>query len=66
MAALKLVKRRDVVPVELIDKAQALALFKKKLEAQEDTSNVAELAAVLEYMPLVIVQAAAYISQRVP
>ncbi|KAI4940763.1 hypothetical protein J4E91_011250 [Alternaria rosae] len=66
MAALKLVERRDIVPVEPMDEAQALALFKKKLEAQEDTSDVAELAAVLEYMPLVIVQAAAYISQRVP
>jgi hypothetical protein len=65
-AALKLVEQRDVVPVEPMDEAQALALFGKKLEAQGDNSNVAELAAVLEYMPLAIVQAAAYISQRAP
>jgi tetratricopeptide (TPR) repeat protein len=65
-AALKLVEQRDIVRVEPMDKAQALALFSKKLEAQDDNSNVAELAAVLEYMPLAIVQAAAYISQRAP
>jgi hypothetical protein len=65
-AALKLVEPRDVVSVEPMDETQALALFGKKLEAQGDNSNVAELAAVLEYMPLAIVQAAAYISQRAP
>jgi hypothetical protein len=65
-AALKLVEQRNVVSVEPMDEAQALALFGKKLEAQGDNSKVAELAAVLEYMPLAIVQAAAYISQRAP
>jgi tetratricopeptide (TPR) repeat protein len=65
-AARKLVEQRDTVSVELMDEAQALALFQKKLEAQGDSSDVAELAAVLEYMPLAIVQAAAYISQTAP
>ncbi|RAR04073.1 TPR-like protein [Stemphylium lycopersici] len=65
-AALKLVEPRDIVGVEPMDEAQALALFKKKLEAHEDNSNISELAAALEYMPLAIVQAAAYISQRAP
>jgi hypothetical protein len=49
-----------------MDEAQALALFEKKLGAQGDSGGVAELAAALEYMPLAIVQAAAYISQRAP
>lgn len=37
------------------------------LGAQEDSGDdIAELAAELEFMPLAIVQAAAYISQRAP
>jgi hypothetical protein len=65
-AALKLVNQRDVVNVDPMDEAQALALFEKKLGAQGDSGDVAELATALEYMPLAIVQAAAYISQRAP
>jgi hypothetical protein len=63
-AALKLVEQCDIVLVEPMDEAQALALFEKKLGAQGDSGDVAELAAALEYMPLAIVQAAAYISRR--
>ncbi|KAH8723891.1 hypothetical protein GQ44DRAFT_773477 [Phaeosphaeriaceae sp. PMI808] len=65
-AALKLVEQRDTITVKPMNNEQALALFEKKLGAQEDSGNVAELAAALEYMPLAIVQAAAYILQRVP
>lgn len=65
-AALKLVNQRDVVHVDPMDEAQALALFERKLEAQGDGGNVTQLAAELEYMPLAIVQATAYISQRAP
>src|SRR5947207_12679858 len=49
-----------------MDEAQALALFEKKLGKQYKSQNVAELAAALEFMPLAIVQAAVYISQRAP
>jgi hypothetical protein len=65
-AALKLVERRDIVHVEPIDKAEGLALFEKKLGPQGNNSDAAKLAAELEYMPLAIVQAAAYILQRAP
>ncbi|KAH8723847.1 P-loop containing nucleoside triphosphate hydrolase protein [Phaeosphaeriaceae sp. PMI808] len=65
-AALKLVEPRDVVPVDPMGNAQAQALLKTKLGTQGDDGHVAELAAALEYMPLAIVQAAAYISQRAP
>jgi tetratricopeptide (TPR) repeat protein len=68
-AALKLVDQRDVVLVEPMDKVQALTLFKKKLGAQgnsSDSDDIAELVAALDYMPLAIVQAAAYILQRAP
>jgi hypothetical protein len=65
-AARKLVEQRDIISVEPMDEAQALALFKKKLGAQGESGDVAVLAAALEHMPLAIVQAAAYISQRAP
>ncbi|CAN9281373.1 unnamed protein product [Alternaria alternata] len=65
-AALRLVEGRDVLDVEPMDKEEGVALFKKKLGAQGDSSNIAKLAVTLEYMPLAIVQAAAYISQRSP
>lgn len=63
-AALKLVEQRDIVEVEPMDEQSALALLYKKLGTQADDSRIAELAAALEYMPLAIVQAAAYILQR--
>ncbi|KAH7116236.1 hypothetical protein B0J11DRAFT_443923 [Dendryphion nanum] len=65
-AAMKLVEQRDIIVVEPMDEAQALALFKKKLRAQGDSTEISKLAAALEYMPLAIVQAAAYITQRAP
>ncbi|KAF2790576.1 hypothetical protein K505DRAFT_250898, partial [Melanomma pulvis-pyrius CBS 109.77] len=65
-AALKLVEQRDMIAVQPMDEEQAQALFKKKLGVQGDDSDIAELAAALEYMPLAIVQAAAYISERAP
>ena len=65
-AARKLVEQRNIIRVKPMDKAEGRALFEKKLGAQEDSDNVAELAAALDYMPLAIVQAAAYISQRAP
>ncbi|KAF1979694.1 hypothetical protein BU23DRAFT_103253 [Bimuria novae-zelandiae CBS 107.79] len=65
-AALKLVEQRDIITVAPMDEAQAQALFEKKLGVQRDNSDVTELAAALEYMPLAIVQAAAYISQSAP
>ncbi|KAI0572198.1 hypothetical protein Alg130_10596 [Pyrenophora tritici-repentis] len=43
-----------------------IGAVRKKLGAQGDSGDVAELAAMLEYMPLAIVTDAAYISQRAP
>ena len=65
-AALKLVEQRDIIAVNPMNKADALTLFKKKLGEHGDSDHVAELATALEFMPLAIVQAAAYISQRAP
>jgi tetratricopeptide (TPR) repeat protein len=65
-AALKLVEQRDIVEVEPMDEQSALLLLEKKLGTQANDSKTTELAAALEYMPLAIVQAAAYILQRAP
>ncbi|KAE8846666.1 hypothetical protein HRS9139_01233 [Pyrenophora teres f. teres] len=63
-AALELVEQRDIVFVEPMDEASAVALFERKLKTPGDSNKVIELVATLEYMPLAIVQAAAYILQR--
>jgi tetratricopeptide (TPR) repeat protein len=59
---LKLVEQRDVIAIGSMDKTQALELFEKKLEKLDVMQDIAELAAALEFIPLAIVQAAAYIS----
>ena len=56
----------DIVAVEPMAESHALALFDKKLGLLNDSEVIAELAAALELMPLAIVQAAVYISQRAP
>jgi hypothetical protein len=65
-AALELVEERDFISVEPMDSADAVVLFKRKLGNQDDNGSITELVTALEYMPLAIVQAAAYISQRAP
>jgi hypothetical protein len=65
-AALKIGKQRDIIIVEPMDRADGLALFERKLGWHDDGEDVVELAAVLEFMPLAIVQAAIYVSQRIP
>ena len=64
--ALKLAEERDVIAVEPMTQSHALTLFEKKLRTLGGSEDIAELAAALEYMPLAIVQSAAYVCQRVP
>lgn len=72
MVASQLVEDSSLIAIESMDNVDAVALLEKKLGIREgsDTdgrqSNIGEPAAVLEYMPLALVQAAAYISQRAP
>ena len=54
---------REVKPM---DKDDALALLRKKLSFDVDEHNATELLQALDYMPLAITQAAAYIEQRAP
>ncbi|KAF9730175.1 hypothetical protein PMIN04_012728 [Paraphaeosphaeria minitans] len=66
-AALELVDdRNDVITVGPMDKPSALRLLEKKLKTLSDSSEITKLVAILEYMPLAIVQAAAYISNHLP
>lgn len=68
MAALQLVEENNLITVEPMEKLHAIALLEKKLRIQggSDTNgkngDISELAAALEYMPLAIIQAVAYIS----
>ena len=65
-AALRLVEAQDIILVEPLDPQDAQNLLHKKLAQAGDQGDIAELADALEYMPLALVQAAAYISQRMP
>ena len=65
-AALKLVEPRDIIAIEPMSPADALTLFENKVGRHNNGDDAVELAAALEFMPLAIVQAAVYISQRIP
>ena len=69
-AAMQVVEDCDILLVEPMDGAAARALLHKKLgdvgDKSDENQGIAELAAALDYMPLALVQAAAYIRQRAP
>jgi tetratricopeptide (TPR) repeat protein len=65
-AALKMVEQNCIVGVGPMEKEHALALVKKKLGGLRNQEEVIGLVDELEFMPLAIVQAAAYIRQREP
>ncbi|KAK5134177.1 hypothetical protein LTR08_006837 [Meristemomyces frigidus] len=60
---LKLAELSDMIAVSPMDEGEAVALLENKLGQQADTADVSELAATLEFMPLALTQAAAYIQQ---
>ena len=62
--ATQLVDRRDVIGVPPMDEEHATQLLEKKLGQQQNGEYVAALARELDYIPLAITQAAAYIEQR--
>ena len=64
--ALRTVEDYDIIPVEPMNESQAISLFEKKFGVQSDLSAIDQLATALEFMPLAIVQAAAFIKQRAP
>lgn len=66
--ALNLLEQHDIITIEPMSREDALKLFEKKLGWHDSGSNngdvSTELLVALEFMPLAIVQAAAYISRR--
>jgi hypothetical protein len=56
----------NVIEVRPMDKGDALALLQKKLGCDVNKDDAGELLHSLDYMPLAITQAAAYIAQRAP
>jgi len=57
---------RDIISVGPMDEDHALKLLRKKLQTNFDEDDSKTLLQVLDYMPLAITQAAAFISQRTP
>ena len=62
--AMQLVDRRDVIGIPPMDEEHATQLLEKKLGQQHNGEDVAALARELDFVPLAITQAAAYIEQR--
>jgi tetratricopeptide (TPR) repeat protein len=56
----------DIIKVKPMDQSHALALLYKKLPGNLDKTDAIELVQTLDYMPLAITQAAAYINQTAP
>ncbi|KAI9855044.1 MAG: hypothetical protein M1813_000588, partial [Trichoglossum hirsutum] len=56
----------DIIRVHPMDQSHALALLKNKLEGSFEQEDAVALVEAIDYMPLAITQAAAYISQRAP
>ncbi|OCK85886.1 hypothetical protein K432DRAFT_217425 [Lepidopterella palustris CBS 459.81] len=56
----------DIIRVHPMDQARALALLRNKLGGGFEQDDAVALVEALDYMPLAITQAAAYISQRAP
>ncbi|KAF2258231.1 TPR-like protein, partial [Lojkania enalia] len=57
---------RDIVKVDRMDREHALALVRKKILGGYEQDDAVALIEALDYMPLAITQAAAYINQRAP
>lgn len=68
LAASKLVDHSSVVKIDPMDQKDAVTLLqtKLKLDSREslNETDLIELVAELEYMPLAVAQAAAYIRER--
>lgn len=61
-----IVEDSDIILVEPMDETHAITLFEKKFGMETNRKDTIELTAALEFMPLAIVQAAAYIKRRAP
>ena len=64
VVTLKLVEEKNIIAVESMTETQTLTLCEKKLKAMSQDDHVVELAHALKFMPLIIVQATAYLFRR--
>ncbi|KAJ5752268.1 P-loop containing nucleoside triphosphate hydrolase protein [Penicillium odoratum] len=62
----RMVEVNDIITVEPMDDIHAVALFEKKLGELAAKEEIIQLTAALDFIPLAIVQAAAYIKKRAP
>jgi tetratricopeptide (TPR) repeat protein len=62
--ALKMVKHTDLIPVNPMERSEALELLQKTLDQPGESQESQQLVEELECMPLAIVQAASYIRER--
>lgn len=65
-AASKIVERKSIIVVEPMGAEHAVELLEKKLDCEHTSEEALELATTLDFMPLAINQAAAYISRMKP
>jgi hypothetical protein len=65
-ASLRMVEQNCVIGVGPMEKEHALTLMERKLGGSHNQEGVVRLMGELEFMPLAMVQAAAYIRQRAP
>jgi tetratricopeptide (TPR) repeat protein len=63
-ATIRLTDECNVITVEPMEEATALALLEKKLGQSGATEDMQKLVAALDHMPLALAQAGAYIKQR--
>ncbi|KAJ5166376.1 uncharacterized protein N7482_005157 [Penicillium canariense] len=57
---------RNLVDVQPMDMAEALALLQNKLDSGTERADLSQLVKELEFMPLAIIQAASYIAHHSP
>jgi hypothetical protein len=57
---------RDIIPIDPMDERVAADLLRKKLQGDYNENDAKKLLHALDYMPLAVTQAAAFISQRSP
>ena len=63
---LKMVQWNDMVEIRPMDADHALELMQKKLGLENERDDIMRLATALDFMPLAMAQAAAYIHKRSP
>ena len=65
-AALKFVEQRHIIQVDPMNEIQAIELLERKLDHRSEREELARLARSLDFMPLALTQAAAFMRHRAP